>query len=241
VNNCSAKQDESPSWSRCLAASESEMGVPLLALGETLGVIVISHPEANAFSGEDRSIAQAAGDVCATAIRNVQLSDELLRVANTDAVTGVFNQRYFHLTVTHEIVRAKRFGKLFSIVMFDLKRFGEINRTSGFDSGDEVLRGVAQVLRSTIRAIDTICRYSADRFAIILPETSAEQLKTFQGKISHELAAVPFSRTGSKISLEAVFASVQYPLDGATELELVRQLLLRLEKQKTTRKGASAS
>ena len=65
------------------------MGVPLLSLGETLGMIVLTHTRPKAFTPEDRSVAQAMADVCATAIRNVQLADELRRVTNTDGLTGV--------------------------------------------------------------------------------------------------------------------------------------------------------
>src|SRR5206468_9566211 len=114
---------------------------------------------------------QAAGDVCATAIKNVQLAEELRRVANTDSLTGVYNQRYFHIAVVHEISRAKRFEKQFSIIMFDLQNFRQVNQTHGFDAGDDLLRAVGHLLASTVRGIDTVCRYSADRFALILPET----------------------------------------------------------------------
>ncbi len=240
VNNCTQKCLESPSWSRGLASAESEIAVPLLALGENLGVIVISHAQVNAFTSEDRTIAQAAGDVGATAIRNVQLTEELLRVANTDSLTGVFNQRYLHVAVGQEITRAKRFGKPFSVIMFDLKHFREVNRQVGFDAGDEVLRGVTQLLRTSVRAIDTVCRYNADRFAIVLPETSAEQLQRLQAKIAEGLATIPFARTGSMTKLEAVFTSVQHPQNGANEMELVRQLVQRMDREKAKAQGGPA-
>lgn len=241
VNDCTQKHLESPSWSRGLPNSESEIAVPLLALGEVLGVILISHANLNAFSAEDRSIAQAAGDVGATAVRNVQLAEELLRVANTDSLTGVFNQRYLHLAVNQEITRVKRFGRPFSVLMFDLQSFREINRQVGFDAGDEVLRGVAQLIRTSVRAIDTVCRYNADRFAIVLPETSAEQLERLQTKIVDGLASIPFARTGSMTKLQAVFASVQHPQNGASEVELVRQLLQRMEREKSKTHGAGGA
>lgn len=241
VNHCSEKVKASPSWTPCLPSSQSEIGVPLLALGETLGVVVVSYKRVNAFTNEDRSIAQTAGDVCATAIRNVQLSEELMRVANTDPLTGVYNQRYCHVTVGHEITRAKRFGKPFSVVMFDLKHFREFNRKDGFDGGDEMLKGVAQLLRSSVRGMDTVCRYHGDRFAVVLPETNQHQTHGFQAKIEAGLAGVPFSRTGSAISLEALFVGVEYPRDGANELELVRHLLARMDEAKLKAKGASGT
>lgn len=238
VNHCSQRRSASPDWNRYLKSSESEIGVPLLALGETLGVIVISHPHPGAFSNEDRSIAQAAGDVCATAIRNVQLSEELLRVANTDSLTRLYNQRYFHVAVGHEITRAKRFNKPFSVVMFDLRGFRDINHRLGFDAGDDVLRAVAQLLRSSVRGIDTTCRYTADRFTVVLPETDAAHAAAFWEKIRRGIEGLSVHPAGPM--LQAVFASVHFPTDGASELELIRHLLNGIEQRKRDAHSASA-
>src|SRR5205085_11152867 len=110
-----SKEGVVPHTKFCIEGAASEMAIPLLSLSESLGVIVISHRQENAFSSDDRSIAQVAGDVCATAVRNVQLAEELRRLANTDSLTGIYNQRYFHMAVAHEISRSKRFAKPFSV------------------------------------------------------------------------------------------------------------------------------
>src|SRR5258706_2001306 len=181
VNNVSDRRG----WPVCIPGSGSELCIPLQALAETMGAIVISHPKANGFSTEDRSIAQAAGDVCATAIKNVQLTEELRRIVNTDTVTGVFNQRYFHVAVAHELSRAKRFNQHFCILIFDLQNFRQMNKEFGFDGGDEVLRNVAQVLTASVRSIDTVCRYSGDCFAMFLPETETSKLDVLREKTVH--------------------------------------------------------
>ncbi|MCU1284409.1 MAG: diguanylate cyclase with sensor [Acidobacteriales bacterium] len=240
ANNVTEKIKESPQWKPCLYNSAAEMAVPLLSLGETLGVVVISHTTANAFTTDDRSISQAAGDVCATAIKNVQLSEELRRVANTDSLTGVYNQRYFHIAVAHEISRAKRFEKQFSIIMFDLQNFSHVNKTLGFDAGDDLLRDIAHLLASSVRNTDTICRYSADRFALILPETSENDVLSVQNKIITGLTRLAEGRPGASHALTAAFGRVQYPADGTTELELVRHLLSRIDRQKPHSSGAGA-
>lgn len=240
TNNVQEHAKDVPHWKPCLYNSAAELAVPLLSLGETLGVIVISQTKLNAFSSDDRSIAQAAGDVCATAIKNVQLSEELRRVANTDSLTGLYNQRYFHIAVAHEISRAKRFEKQFAIIMFDLQNFRQVNETRGFDAGDDLLRAVAHFLAGTVRAIDTVCRYSADRYALILPETSENDVLAVQNKIINGLNKMAADRRDSGLSLTAAFGHVQYPANGATELELVRHLISRIERQKPQASGAGA-
>jgi diguanylate cyclase (GGDEF)-like protein len=238
ANNVLEHVARMPQWKPCLYNSAAEMAVPLLSLGETLGVIVISQTRPNAFNNEDRSIAQAAGDVCATAIKNVQLAEELRRVANTDSLTGVYNQRYFHIAVSHEISRAKRFEKHFSIVMFDLQNFRQVNQSQGFEAGDDLLRAIAHLLATSVRSIDTICRYSADRFAIILPETTENDVLSVENKIIDGLVKLAVIR-GSR-PLTAAFGRVHYPANGTTELELVRHLLARIDRQKPQASGAEA-
>jgi diguanylate cyclase (GGDEF)-like protein len=236
VNNVTDRRN----WPVCVPGSGAEMCVPLQALAETMGVIVISHPKANAFNPEDRSIAQAAGDVCATAIKNVQLTEELRRVVNTDTLTGVFNQRYFHVAVSQELSRAKRFNQHFCILIFDLQNFRMMNKQFGFDGGDEVLRNVAHVLTSSVRSIDTVCRYTGDCFALVLPETETASLEVVKDKIIQSLHKVATPKQGEFTSLQTIFASVSYPKDGTTELELIRHLLAELDRQKRITTGASA-
>lgn len=234
VNDVNQRRKESQQWRPCFPGSGSELCIPLLSLGETLGVIIISQQRTNAFAPEDRSIAQAAGDVCATAIRNVQLSEELRRVANTDSLTGIYNQRYFHMAVGQEISRSRRFSKEFAVLMFDIHDFRLVNESTGFDNGDQVLRTLSHALTASVRTIDTLCRYNGDCFAVILPEIESEQIKVVQQKLETALAqAVPV------LPLTGAFANVRYPHDGQNELELIRHLLGRVQQAKSRAAGAN--
>ena len=217
-----------PGWPACLEDSGSELGIPLVSFGDTLGAVVITHAQRNFFSVDDRSIAQAAADVCATAIKNVFLADELRRVTSTDSLTGVYNQRYFHNVVAQEISRARRYNKRFALVMLDLRGFRSINTALGFDGGDEILCEVAQMLRQQLRSMDLLCRYAGDRFALVLPETDRERMSAVLAKVQDGLARIHCKIDGETRSLSASWAHVHYPHDGSAELELVRLLLSRL-------------
>jgi diguanylate cyclase (GGDEF)-like protein len=213
-------------WPACLPGAGSELCVPLVSFGETLGALVISHAAQQFFGADDRSIAQAAADVCATAIRNVQLAEELRRVSNTDSLTGVFNQRYFHVLVAQEAHRSRRYHKQFSLLMLELKDFQELNTTHGFDRGDQVLRELGDWLKGQLRSVDSVCRYGVDRFVLVLPETTADRVATVIGKIQEKISHL--RSTPSGINLAARYAMVCYPQDGVTDVELVRNLLARI-------------
>jgi diguanylate cyclase (GGDEF)-like protein len=223
----------------CVSGSSTELAIPLVSFGETMGAVVLSSKQVDAFSPEDRSVAQAAGDVCATAIRNVQLADELRRLANTDSLTGLFNQRYFHLAVSQEISRARRFNKQFSVLMFDLRNFRQLNVDEGFSVGDEALKAVSRNLASMVRAVDIVCRYSGDKFAMVLPEIDAKKAVSVIAKVKASLKN-ELTVSSQPRSFQAAFAQVHFPIDGASELDLLRKLLKELEANKQTGSSATA-
>src|SRR5262249_54206074 len=207
--------------------------IPLIPFNETLGALLLTHPQPNFFSVDDRSIAQAATDVCATAIRNLQLADELRRISNTDSLTAVYNQRYFHIAVGQEMARSRRYRKQFSIALFDLHGLRNINAESGFETGDEVLRSAAAVLKQQLRGVDVACRYSGDQFSVVFPEIGPESVTVAVAKLKAALATVPAARGKHGSRLEVASAQVSYPEDGSAEMELVRLLLGRIGETKS--------
>jgi len=229
-----------PGFAVAIPGAGTELCIPLVSFGETLGVILITHEKAHFFTADDRAIAQAAADVCATAIKNVQLAEELRRVTSTDSLTGVFNQRYFHTVVAQEVTRAKRYGKGFALAMLDIRDFRQVNAALGFDEGDNVLRQAAQAVKGQVRSIDTVCRYAGDRFAIVMPETDRERAAAVVAKVESALGAIEYRDGQTARRIVSAVASVQYPVDGATELELIRLLLNRVQTAKTPSAAAKA-
>ncbi|HEV2117093.1 MAG TPA: sensor domain-containing diguanylate cyclase [Terriglobales bacterium] len=225
-----------PGWPACFAHTGSELCAPLVFLGEAMGAMVLAHESANFFSADDRTLAQAAADVCATATRNVQLAEELHRVANQDFLTGCHNQRYFYFVLAQEVARARRYNKQFAVILLDLRHFRQVNATYGFEAGDQLLHKVARSLQMQLRSNDVLCRYMSDRFAVVLPEIDRRGAEAVMGKLRAAVEGINLPR--SKKALEAASASVMCPHDGVSELELANLLLERLEKQKS---GGQAS
>ena len=222
---------EKPQWPSCFPESNAELCAPLVFLGEATGAIVLSHHQPNFFSADDRTLAQAAADVCATATRNVQLAEELNRVANLDFLTGCHNQRYFYVALAQEVARARRYNKQFGAILLDLRHFREVNARYGFEAGDHLLHKVARSLRLQLRSNDVLCRYMSDRFAVVLPEIDRRGVDAVMGKLRAAVEAITLPR--STQALEVACAAVMCPHDGVTELELANLLLERLEKAKS--------
>jgi diguanylate cyclase (GGDEF)-like protein len=102
-----------------------------------------------------------------------RLEEELRRLSQTDALTGLYNRRFLDQSLETEFHRARRSGTRLSVIMFDVDHFKRFNDTHGHDQGDRVLRAVAETLRAALRNYDLPCRYGGEEFLAILPNTDA--------------------------------------------------------------------
>jgi len=96
-------------------------------------------------------------------------------VSHSDPLTGLANTRAFLDRLREEIARALRYGRVFTLVYFDLDRFKEVNDTLGHAEGDEVLTRIGAIMKETLRSSDLPARLGGDEFGIILAETPYAQ------------------------------------------------------------------
>jgi diguanylate cyclase (GGDEF)-like protein/PAS domain S-box-containing protein len=113
-----------------------------------------------------------------------KLEAQLAQLVIRDELTGAFNRRYFLGQAPTEIQRALRFHHPLSFMFLDLDYFKTINDTYGHPAGDEVLKAFTKLCRETLRPTDLFCRYGGDEFAVMLPETGAEQAAIVANRIS---------------------------------------------------------
>lgn len=103
-----------------------------------------------------------------------KVKEELLRLANTDSLTGLSSRRVFFTKLEEELRRMKRSGTETSILIIDIDRFKRINDTYGHAAGDQVLTEVSRIVSSCLRETDSAARLGAGEFGIVLPDTSSD-------------------------------------------------------------------
>jgi two-component system cell cycle response regulator len=158
--------------------------------------------------------------------RRILKLEQSLRAANrrihllsiTDALTATYNRRYLMERLPQEIERARRYNRSLSVVLCDADHFKNVNDTHGHQAGDEVLKGLAQILMGSTRAdIDWVARYGGEEFLIVLPETSLADAVIAAEKMRVAIAAHPFEISHGTLSVSSSFGVAGYDLIQAEE------------------------
>ncbi len=215
--------DDSPRLNALLPFADNVVVVPLFAEGEPVGVLVVEHGRRSKSRLEKRvfSIVSQYALHAALALRNTWLLEEIRRLADTDALTGIANRRIFEQALERELSRAKRNGEPVTLVMMDIDHFKTLNDTHGHQMGDEVLRRVGRAVAEGCRDFDTPARYGGEEFAVILPACSpAESLVAadrLRSSISEIDAGVPVTASAGVATFPAHAADAEALIRAADE------------------------
>jgi diguanylate cyclase (GGDEF)-like protein len=201
----------------------SELVVPLVSRGHAVGTLVLSHQAVAAFSKRDLTLMETIGAQIAAQIEVAELHERLKRAANTDALTGIHNYRYFYDRLEEEVARAERRQSPLSVAFFDIDELKKVNDTYGHLAGNEVLRVLGQTIAEKVRAEDVPARYGGDEFAIVMPDTPREEAEKVVIRLMEILdrAEVKLPGGGAVRMPARSWGISSYPLDGRTAEALV--------------------
>lgn len=140
-----------------------------------------------------------------------------------DALTGLPNRLLFNDRIETVITEAHRTGETFAVLFVDLDRFKTINDSLGHGVGDQVLVAVAQRLRASVRASDTVARYAGDEFTLILRHiVQRDDVMRIAEKIVRVMEAPLTLEDGSELHITASIGVSFYPDDAANAEQLLK-------------------
>lgn len=154
-----------------LPGARNVVVTPITADGEHLGVAMGEWGggnDARIPTSTVRALAQASMH-SALALRNARLLGENERLATRDSLTGLANRRLFDESLQREVARAQRLSTPVSLLVLDVDHFKQVNDTYGHQTGDSVLRQVADALVANTKNYDVTARYGGDEFVVLLP------------------------------------------------------------------------
>ena len=134
-------------------------------------------------------------DEASLLLDNARLQAELRALATTDGLTGLPNHRYLQQRLGEEVARVARKAdegeaQELSVALFDLDFFKAVNDTYGHPTGDAVLIAVSRAADGLLRTSDVVCRYGGEEFALVLPDTDAEEALNVCGRLGDAIRAL---------------------------------------------------
>lgn len=127
--------------------------------------------------------------------RRAELAEEL---ASRDGLTGLYNYRTFYALLREEAARAQRFNRPLSLLMVDIDHFKDVNDTHGHQAGDAILKRLGEFLLQQVRAVDRVCRYGGEEFAVIMPEAPSGVAMRIAERLCAQVAQQPFEIGGGR-------------------------------------------
>jgi len=166
-----------------------------------------------------------------------ELSQRLRNMAYRDAVTGLYNHRYFREQLAHELERSARYGQPLAMILMDMNNFKEINDRYGHFMGDKFLGLVGEMIDRQIRASDVGARYGGDEFVIVLPNTTSDEARATGEKLVAAVSScAAMTASGETVELGVSYGVASFPNDAKTAGELIQQADQRLYAAKADRK-----
>jgi diguanylate cyclase (GGDEF)-like protein len=206
-----------------------------------LGALGMTWPGPRALAEDEQSLLQALGALAAIATDRVRLastaserSEWFERMAHTDPLTGIANERTVGRVLELELARAGRQGGEVSLALFDIDDFRSANDRDGRDVGDDILRRVAAVLAESVRLVDTVGRIGGDEFVLVAPGSAGAMVAR---RVQEGIAALPVV-AGRTVSVSAGVA--RFPVDGADAQSLIAAATDALTRAKDAGAGSVA-
>jgi len=158
-------------------------------------------------------------------------------LADHDELTGLPNRSLFKQSLAKAIQRAGRSGKFLSVLFLDLDRFKNINDSLGHETGDQVLRAVAERLTGCVRQVDVVARFGGDEFAVLIEGLTAEDQAGAVARKIVDALAKPLVLAGRQYRPGASIGISTYPTDGRDVLSLQKNADIAMYRAKEEGRG----
>jgi diguanylate cyclase (GGDEF)-like protein len=220
--------------------THSVVAVPVYIGKHVVGVLeLINRLEGKSFTRRDMTLLEIFAGYTSFTLQNALDAKRAHELAKKDDLTGLYNDRWFHVRLNETLTEARKSGKEAVLLFMDLDRFKVVNDCHGHLAGSQVLREVGFLLKRIVQQGDaTVARYGGDEFVMILPETTLDDGLRVCEEIREAVASTTFLEREWGFSmpplhlrgiLSASIGVAQYIPDAGstTALDLERSELLR--------------
>jgi len=209
--------------------------VPFISSGELMGLAQLSDPLAGDFRIEHLRYAKILGDSAAVGVKNGRRMLALQRLGLRDRDTAAYNLSYFTDYASKEIYKARRYGRMFSLLTFSVDNLPLVRMRLGPTEAKLAVRGIIKALSRIVRDSDVIAKASEQEFYLLLPETDFFGAMMF---VRRALAAVreepEAQEVEARLPLALVGGASTFPKDGEDFDELMYRCRRRMDERRAS-------
>ena len=162
----------------------------------------------------------------------VHYHEEIYRLMTVDALTQIFNRRYFNEALDREFNRSRRYGRALSLIAFDIDHFKGVNDTYGHLTGDNLLRHIAAAVKLRLRREDVFARTGGEEFGVLLPEVGLDGALTTAEKVRRIVQETPVKHEQQVIACAVSVGVATLGADETSGEDLYRRADERLYEAK---------
>lgn len=230
IQHCKNSREDSRFLSTLSQANDNLPGsiisVPVSEINGLIGVLNISHPDADYFTEWHIRLLQIYKNMMGELIVNYRLPRQIEAqiavrtkmlesalehmkqlkkyhesMSMLDELTGLYNRRYFYLQIEAALARSKRYQQPLCLLILDLDYFKTINDTYGHGFGDTVLKDVASSLKEEIRESDILARFGGEEFVITFTDIDEKKGKQFAERIRNKIASLVWNVNDNEVKI----------------------------------------
>ena len=196
---------------------------PLVISDRLLGVLELVSREGDGFFDEQQELFQTIAEHFALALNAAVMFEDFEKLATNDALTGIANHRCLQEFLHQRVVEAARTGQELGVIMIDVDHFRSFNEEEGHDAGGEVLRLVAEAIKTCVRPYDLAARYGGEEFTVVMPGSSEQTTLSVAERIRQRVESLVFvTRTGHHRHVTVSLGSASYPNGGVDAVDILK-------------------
>jgi diguanylate cyclase (GGDEF)-like protein len=220
------------SQNQFLPDEKSTIYLAMTAFSKVIAAIKIYSSDENYFSIDDFRTAELLATTASITIENLSMYKTTEELARKDALTGLFTHKAFQEKLDDEILVSARTRQPLAMFIFDIDHFKNVNDIYGHQAGDEVLKKLSSITKTSVREFDFVARYGGEEFVIIMPATDIPKATQIAEALRKNIKKILFNFNGREFRIQVSIGIAEFPKDGTSKSQFIRACDERLYRAK---------